>query len=142
MKEQNIKRIFVAISLILFLSSLTQNAYLIDNGEESVGSFGLIALLLGWMGVFGPAIAWLANPCLLLSGLLLIIGKTKLSLLFSVLAVGLALSFLLVDEIIANEGGGKGKITAYDTGYWLWLSSCLVNLLGNLVIKNREKDSL
>ena len=102
--------------------------------KESVGSFGLIALLFGWMNIFGVGISWTANPLLLISWRILFIGKWKLSFIFSLLALLFSLIFLLFNEIIANEGGSKSKIIAYDMGYWLWLSSCGINFIGNLII--------
>jgi len=118
------------VSIVLFLSSLTQNTYFIEDEKASVGSFGLVALLLGWMAIAGPGIAWLANP-LLLASIALNILKKRIVALISVLgALAFALSFMTFKTIIANEGGSTEEITGYDTGYWLWISSISVNLLG------------
>jgi hypothetical protein len=51
------------------------------------------------------------------------------------------LSFLLVDEIITNEAGTKSKVVSYELGYWLWLLSSFIMLIGNSINwkKNRHK---
>jgi hypothetical protein len=133
------KRSTISISALLLLLSLTQNAYYVTGMEESAGSLGLLAFLLGWMDVFGAGISWLANPILLFSWLLLGAGNFKASLIAGIAAVVFSLSFMLFDEIIANEGGGKSEILAYGTGYWLWLSSCGINLIGNLILYPKGK---
>ncbi len=138
-KNRHLKISIVSISSILLLLSLTQNAYYIAGMEESIGSFGLIAFLIGWMGLSGAGISWLANPILITSWFILIFGKPKLSRILSVFALLFSLSFLLFTEIVANEGGGKKEIIAYDSGYWLWLSSCGLNLIGNLIVYVREE---
>ena len=138
---KSVKILTISLSILMLLASLTQNTYYLGDHEESVGSFGLIAFLLGWMGVFGAGISWLANPFLILSWGLLIFGKLKKSLISSVLALLFSLSFMLFSDIIANEGGGHKDITAYDIGYYLWVSSCGINFLGNLILNLNYKNS-
>ncbi|WP_395655364.1 hypothetical protein [Flavobacterium sp.] len=139
---KNVKILTISLSVLMFLASLTQNAYYLGEHEESVGSFGLIAFLLGWMGVFGAGISWLANPFLIISWGILTFGNLKKSLILSVLALLFSLSFMLFNDIIANEGGGHKVITSYDIGYYLWVSSCGINLLGNLILYKNYKNSL
>jgi hypothetical protein len=51
------------------------------------------------------------------------------------------LSFLLVDEIISNEAGTKSKVVFYGLGYWFWLFSSFIMLIGNSIHwkKNKQK---
>ena len=121
----------------MLLISLTQNAYFTTGMNESVGSFGLVAFLFGWMGLSGAGVSWLANPLLIISWILLF-RNSKVSLILSGLALFFAFSFLGFKEVIVNEGGGKSEIIAYGNGYWLWLSSCGLNLMGNLIIYVRK----
>jgi len=60
---------------------------------------GFLALLIGWMNLFGPGILWMANPLLFLMWLFLLNNKNKIALIFSLLAVCFSLSFLLLDTI-------------------------------------------
>ncbi len=136
----NIRREILIIVLIittsasLLLFSLTKNLFYITGMKESIGSFGLTSFFLGWLNLFGAGICWLANPFLILSWATLIAGSRKRALLFGGLSLFFSLLFLSMKNILANEGGGHSEIIAYDTGYWLWLSSCAVNFIGNMVL--------
>lgn len=134
-----IKILFMSASLLLLLFSLTGHAYYVEGTGDSVGSFGLVAFLLGWVNMLEAGIAWLANPILLLSWILLFNRRIKASLVLGIVALLFSLSFLLFDEVVANEGGGKREIVGYGRGYWLWVSSCVVNLLGSLVVNIKMK---
>ena len=57
----------------------------------------------------------------------------KLQLTGSILSTILAVSFLLFNKIIVDDSGLR-EILNYKAGYWLWLTSSLVMLLGNLTI--------
>ncbi len=119
-------------SVLLFLGSLTQDAYYLagDNPEAWSASWGL--LLIGWMGVFFGVFAWLANPLLVLSWLLCLRGKQGAALIVSIAAVLFALSFLLHSTIIASEAPTYRAVTGYGVGYWLWLASMLIMAAGTL----------
>ena len=135
-----LKIVIISISFVLLFLSLTQNAYYVTGMEESVGSFGLIAFLLGWLDIFEAGITWLANPLLIISWIILLFGKSKFSLILSLLAILFSFSFLFFKNIILNEGTLQhGEIIAYVNGYWLWLSSCGINFLGNLIVLFKEK---
>lgn len=139
--NKKIKKIVgIGISLI-FLSSLSMECYLVD-GEASIGSFGLIAFLLGWLNFNLIGLIWLANPLFLLSLFLFFFSKkSKLALISSSVASVLAISFTQIDEIIKNEGGFTGQITEYLLGYWLWISvifSITIILILNIILENKK----
>lgn len=136
-----LKKFTVAISFILLAISLTKNAYYIEGMRESVGSFGLIAFLLGWMDFSGPLLVWLANPLLFLSWVFLFSKRAKRALIPGILAVIFSMSFLFFENIVANEGGGKSQIISYDIGYWIWISSFITNLLGNFALTLITRNS-
>lgn len=141
-KKISIIRIFtISISGILLMFSLTQNAYYIEGMKDSVGSFGLIAFLLGWMDLGGAGISWLANPLLFLSWILMITKRYNLAILFGCLAVLFSLSFLCFENIIANEGGEESPIIAYDNGYWFWICSSISNFIGTCILFSKSKNS-
>ncbi|MDR1959786.1 MAG: hypothetical protein LBQ54_12210 [Planctomycetaceae bacterium] len=123
-------RISIKGSIILFLLSLIQPAFIVKSGGMP---FGFFLLLFGWLGALmgGVGISWLANPLILVSWVTA--GVPRLSFVLSLLAVLFAASFLMFDEIIINEGGGMGKIIGYYSGYWFWLFSMLVMLAGNTI---------
>jgi hypothetical protein len=141
MKNNKLK-IFLYLSIGFYIFSLTQKSFCTPG---SCGYFsGLLNLIFGWIGVLmlhGPAMTWLANPILLMSWLLFN-KKPKVSFILSSTAFVLMLSFLLFDEIIDNEGGTKGKIISYQFGYWLWILSSLIMILGSLLKRRNAFRSL
>lgn len=141
-KEFDLMRnLTICISGILFMFSLLQNAYYIQGMKESIGSFGFIAFLLGWMDLSGAGICWLANPLLVLSWVLMIKSRNKIALACSALAVVFSLFFLSYENIIANEGGANSPIIAYDYGYWFWISSCISNFIGTCILLSKSRKS-
>jgi hypothetical protein len=139
--NNNLKKIVgIGIGLV-YISSLTMECYLVE-GVASVGSFGLIAFLLGWLNFNQIWLIWLANPLFILSlTLFLSSKKQKLALVLSSIASILALSFTQVDKIIKNEGGYNGQITEYLLGYWLWATAIIllsITLVLNQILENKK----
>lgn len=54
-------------------------------------------------------------------------------MLFAMGAFLMAFFFLLFTEVIANENNQSQRITERKLGYWLWLTSTLVMLIGSYV---------
>ncbi len=132
MKKNRIMKSILIISILIFAVSLTQKTYCLDG---LCGYRGISDLLIGWLGVWYGKIgstAWLANPFLLTAWIFLM-RKPKLALLFSILSFGFAFHFYFQDSMIKNEAGHIGKITAYKTGYWLWLASIIMIFIGSVI---------
>jgi hypothetical protein len=129
----NIAKVFLLISIIVFILSLTQNTYCTSSSNSSDELPGWFALLIGIIGVcFGGAcLSWLANPFILVSWI--IVKNVKYSFIFSLLAAISSGSFLLFNKVIVDEAGNYAEITNYKIGYWLWLSSMIIMLIGNIV---------
>tara|TARA_R110001606_G_scaffold379260_1_gene539217 strand:+ start:970 stop:1386 length:417 start_codon:yes stop_codon:yes gene_type:complete len=133
------QKLFLFLSIGLYLISLTQKSYCTVGGTCEYFS-GLLNLIFGWFGVFKlhfPAFPWLANPLLFVSWLLYK-KKTKISLVLSEISLLLMLSFLFVDKIIVNDGSTTSIVNFYGLGYWFWVLSSFIMLVGNL-ISNRKK---
>ena len=136
------KQVFLYISIGIYIVSLTQKSYCTSG--QACGYFsGFLNLIFGWIGVFMihvPAFPWLANP-LLLGSWSLFKKKPKVSFILSIAAFVLMLSFLLVDEIIDEIVSRTTKVVFYGPGYWLWLFSSFIMLIGNSINwkKNRHK---
>jgi len=82
----------------------------------------------------------LANPFLILSWLLLTKSNKK-TWVFGSLATVFAVSFLSFKTIIDDEAGHYNQITNVGLGYWLWLTSCVVTLVGSLTMKESKSKS-
>ena len=133
-EDKKLKKIFIIISALLFLLSLTQKCYCTTTqcGDS------IMVFLLGWGALLsgGAGIPWLANP-LLIGAWFMLNRNLKASMFLSVFAMLLSLSFLLFDSIIDNEGGQAHQIISYKAGYWLWSSSCFCMLIGTFTLMLR-----
>ena len=135
------KKLFLFISVGVYVISLTQKSYCTSGGTCEYFS-GFLNLIFGWFGVFMlhiPAFPWLANPILLASWITFK-KKPKLSFILSIVAFVLMLSFLFVNEIIVNDGSTTSIVNFYGLGYWLWVLSSLIMIAGNLIFKKEMKN--
>jgi hypothetical protein len=90
----------------------------------------LYLLLIGPFDVLYGIFEWLANPVLLAARAFSFAGKNKIALFLGIAATALMVAFLLRHTIVASEAPTYAKITGCAAGYWLWLSSAIVALLG------------
>lgn len=131
-------KVFKYLSILLFLTALIFPCFdtMAEEGEEGEGA---ALLLSGFFGFFSTAVgwSWLANPALWVAWGYFI-KKPRQSFIASVIAVFFALSFLLFKTIMINEAGGTSSIVRYRIGYWLWLASSLVMLIGNIYLKHSD----
>ncbi|MCH4554128.1 hypothetical protein [Aestuariibaculum lutulentum] len=130
MKNISERHKIVFISLIIYLVSLTQKTYCVDNDCGDYWN-GYYLLIYGWVGLIvgGAGYCWIANPLLILSWLLPK-DKIKTSLIFSGISAFFAIIFLFFSEIMKDEAGHYGQITGYKLGYILWLISTLITFIG------------
>ncbi|MFC4267982.1 hypothetical protein [Polaribacter marinivivus] len=134
------QRIILCLSIGLYLISLPQKSFC-TVGNTCEYFSGLLHLIFGWFGVFKlhlPAFPWLANPLLFFSWLFLFVKKTKIALVLSGIAFLLMISFLLVDEIIVNDGSTTSIVNFYGFGYWLWVLSSAIILFGYLFLYKKK----
>jgi len=124
-------RIILIISIGFFISSFTRVGYCTTaHCADSLAVFisGVFGFFLSWAGL-----VWLANP-LLITSWITTNRNLKLSIITSLLATILSLSFLLFNKIIDNENGDLNEIVSYKLGYWLWAASSLSMLIGNCIL--------
>ena len=137
------KKTFLFISFGIYIISLTQKSYCTSGGTCEYFS-GLLNLIFGWIGVFMfhlPAFPWIANLILLISWITFN-KNTKVSFILSISAFLIMLSFLLVDEIIVNDGSTKSKVIFYGLGYWMWMFSSFIMLIGNLITYKKLENRI
>ncbi len=126
-------KIVYFFSIVFYIVALTQKGFCTTAGQCAIG---IMDLLVGWMGVLmlhPPAMVWLANPTLF-AAWAFTKKNQRTSFILSVISLLIMLSFLLFDEIIVNESGASSKITAYGLGYWLWVLSAFIMVIGNGVL--------
>lgn len=136
--KKHLPKLFLTISILLWLVSLSQRAYCTNNDCGEKWS-GLAIVISGIFGIFnfGATISWYANPFIFISWLTY--KKYKVSLIFSLLALIFGLSFLTFEEIIINEGGFMGDITGYATGFYLWNLSFTIMIIANILNLTNKK---
>ena len=118
----------------LYFASLTQPAFCLGDCHNQWP--GVLVLLLGWGAMFLGAVeglAWFTNPLLLVAWITF--WYPKVSVWFSIFAVTLSAAFLLFPGITMgnfhNDELDFTPIIHRHLGYWLWLSSTIVMLVGN-----------
>lgn len=130
-----IKTFFLIISLTIFIVSLTQNAlsYFDFDGLKTHSSFSL--LIMGGIAILGGGLLewfiWLSNPIYFLA-LIYFFKSSKVSMMFSIIATFLALSFASWNEILAAENGRNARIESLNIGYWLWVISFAILSIGTI----------
>lgn len=131
----NFKTFVFYLSFILYFISIFQTAFLVDNDYMSSVS-SLDCLTTGWISMIclDAGVSWIANVFIVLSWIFFY-DKINLSLVFSLLAFIFSISFLCFNDIILGGSGHEDKIISYNAGFWLWCSSCLIMLVGNLFLR-------
>lgn len=133
-KTEKIRNAIWTTSLIILGISLASPTYC-TNVKCSESFSGLIDLLFGWFAALfmgSTYAAWFANPFFITA---IFINKKApvLSLIFSVIALSIACTFLKGGTVWLNEAGHKGYITKLHIGYWLWISSMVIMAIAALI---------
>jgi hypothetical protein len=158
MTEGNITKLTIILSVTFYLSSLTQTAYCTYDCKSSLTVF-----LVGLLGVLteigsivssimdkingqtntmniniGATFTWLANPIIVFS-LIIFRHSKRTALILSTISSALILLFLVFDRVVDDVAGHYSKVTNIKLGYWLWLFSSLIIMIGSLIITKRKK---
>jgi hypothetical protein len=140
-KRTGVHFLIVGISIILYISCLFFDSFQIAGVEKPFApSYEMFQV--GWIAVLSGMLAWLANPLLYISWFFALLDKDKVTLITSMVAMALALSFMLHDTIVVKKTGetvATAAIVGYGLGYWLWLASAVFMALGSIVILLRNR---
>jgi len=123
-------RHFGWLSMAIFAVCLTQDGYYIAGDDARAWSPAIGLFFLGWMGMADHGIAWIANPLMVLAWYFASNSKAGRAFVCSALALPIMTSFLLVKNILSDEGGGMSQVTGYGLGFWLWMVSAAVMAMG------------
>ena|GEM_PF-6081592 len=74
--------------------------------------------------------AWLANPIIAVTWALYLRNKRFATLTSAIIALGLALSFLLLKAIPDGDKVWSASISSYAIGYWLWIAGIAIVAIG------------
>lgn len=129
------------VSIALYVASLSQETFCASGNCSGWPGYGI--LLFGILGIGGSLanVTWIANPILFLSWLFIWQRDRRLSLAFSGAALIVAAAFMLMPNVVNNEGGVAVPITGLRLGYWLWLASMVVAVLAAPTRSNAVKVS-
>jgi hypothetical protein len=112
----------VLVSFFLYVLCFFTPAYQIVGLKPADGTYsGLFAFVWGPVGLFGGHFSWLANPVFWFSWVGLWREKQGLALAASVIALLIALSFLLNETIPVGSSGPFQYKALY--GYYIWVGS-------------------
>ena len=135
----------IGLSIVLFVASLFFSAFnLFDNGSVD----GFTALLMGWTGLFmldnnkGYEIGflgWYANLFFLpiWLGLALSVKFRVMAFIgfaLTLVGMGVAVCSVQVKNVLINEGGGTAEVMSMGLGFYIWLISFAVCLLGYFAV--------
>ncbi len=133
---ENQRIIAVVLSLFIFLYSLTQETFYIDNlNNPYAWANGFINLAMGWASGNG---SWFAN-IILVAAWATTQKKSLYPIILSIMAFIVGFGFFFKGNIISDSAGTKSNVTHYLIGYWTWLSSMVAYLLYHLYIMFKEK---
>ncbi|WP_426584296.1 hypothetical protein [Mucilaginibacter sp. R-33] len=139
MKRLNLKPVVLYSSMCVYVISLTQHCYCTT---ESCGD-SIMALIMGPLGlIFGGAgFSWLANPFLIIAWFSFK-DRYLRTIVVSSISVAFMVSLLVFKEIISDEAGNYSAIVNYKLGYWLWVLSGGIMLVGSMLVFFRSKLSV
>ena len=134
-KKQTTKYAIIFTSLLLYILSLTQDAFVVNdmNVEKIFSSLEILAMgtFAFWGGGLLEQLIWNANPLYLLTIVFFLMDK-PLAVKTGLGAIVLAALFLTWNEILVAESGRTAQITSLELGYWLWLGSIVSLCVGVL----------
>ena len=137
-----LKRAIIFTSLMFYILSLTQDAFVVnDMNVEKIFS-SLEILVMGTFAFLGGGLLeqliWNANPLYLLTIVFFLMDK-PLAVKTGMGALILAALFLTWNEILVAESGRTAQISSLEWGYWLWLGSIASLCIGVLLYFYRNR---
>lgn len=135
------------LSIVCYLAALALPVYQTAcNLASDNWVIGMEALLMGWAAVMYGQFAWLANPLLCATGLILLIAIlrpsviTHIGLVFlGMIGFGLALSFYLNQNFVwcGSVATGPATIVQHGLGLYAWFASFVVMVVVGLLALGR-----
>ena len=135
------KKFVIVLSLLCYLMACVFTPFYYANMPAGDYLFGsLYCLFFGWAGILFHEgflkiyfFAWYSNITYVFAIRSLIKDKYKCFLTWSSITFGLGLLFAFCPEVIIDEAGHTQMITMA-TGYYLWITSFFVLLIGGIYV--------
>jgi hypothetical protein len=132
----NSSEIIRLLSIAVYALSLTQPGICISGGCDRWPPWSM--LLMGFLQFLTVSsslagICWLANPLLFLAWIFSFRVRYGLAFRLSWIALAMALSLVVTRHVLASESGNVEYITAFASGYWLWVGSIALMVLSTLL---------
>lgn len=137
-KKQIIKKIIASTSAIVFLIACFNPAFEVTHITiPSDVAQGYACFIFGGFGIYCFYLwnfVWLANPLYILS-LVSFAGieddkYVNKSIILSLCSVIIGISFYYCDSICINESGSPSGVGSLYLGYYLWVLSFIIQLVG------------
>ena len=146
--EMLTSRIVIAIlSSIIFYISCWCPAFEVRHCTPPNGVVeGVLCLIMGFFGILVGTedpwnLVWLANPIYVLSMLLFVLLDSKkgqnIALILCLCSITMGLFFSLSSSLILDESGSPSSVGKLYIGYYLWVLSFVVLLIGMLLYRKR-----
>lgn len=116
---------YKSLSGLIFLLCFVFHAFYTSDTYKAHRMIDL--LLFGWLGILLGYLSWLANPFYIFA---LFSQNRKITLVLFLIALLFALSFLRKKELLVSEAPSYEPIVAYGPGYFLWILSMGILLIG------------
>jgi hypothetical protein len=126
-----------ASCLLFIIACCLPCLYTLDSNMKHDAMFGIGILLTGWSGVFVGIFAWFANPLLFLAWLLILCRLWRTAALMTLLAMLLASQTFTIffRTLPADEGDvNHYTIQSFGIGFYFWVASLLIALVGSLLL--------
>jgi hypothetical protein len=128
-----LRKVTLLVSMGLFCLSLFFEGFYWAPSSPLSAFPGWQLLFFGWSAIPHGGVAWLANPVISLAWVFLALRRLDRSAGLAALGLALMVSFLFVSSVASMYGETTESVVAYGFGYWLWVASAVVLLIGSLV---------
>jgi hypothetical protein len=137
-KQRGYLAITLAITLFLYLASLTMPAIALEGNQKH---YGWAILIYGWFGLLKGQFAWLANLLLLPA---VVAFVTRQNLAACLLALGCVALGLLARNTLAlpTSIGNESRVVGFSVGYYFWMGSFVALFIGAFMagMDSRKRD--
>lgn len=132
-------RYLLALSGVLYVVCLPWDAFCVHDACSNWPAWSILAFGFIPFAASLANLTWFANPILFVAWISVFQQQKWPAQLLSLASLAIAVSFLLMSKVAADESGGLSIITGYRIGYWLWVASMGAAFASALTLDSRTK---